>query len=117
MEHSQLVANLIKPGQEILDSLTPEKIHLIHMAIGVCGEAGELADAIKKYAVYVKPLDLDNVIEELGDLEFYMEGIRQALNISRELTLQNNVDKLSVRYSSGKYSNKQAQDRADKEGV
>jgi NTP pyrophosphatase (non-canonical NTP hydrolase) len=83
------------------------------MGTGVSGEAGELLDAIKKYVVYNKPIDLENVIEELGDLEFYMEKIRQNLGITREQTLVANIEKLGKRYANG-YSDKAAQERADK---
>ena len=38
----------------------------------------------------------------------------QSVGLSFEEVLQHNVGKLSVRYSSGSYSNKQAQERADK---
>ena len=65
-------------------------------------------------AIYGKPLDRENVIEELGDLEFYMEGLRQGLGITREETLQANVAKLGARYAAGKYSDKAAIARADK---
>ena len=43
-------------------------------------------------------IDRENVIEELGDLEFYMEGVRQNLGITREETLNHNIQKLSKRY-------------------
>ena len=112
--HPQLVANLAKPGEHIISALTPEKAHLLHMAVGVSGEAGELLDAVKKSVIYNKPLDMTNVVEELGDLEFYLEGIRAALGITREQCLEANIDKLGKRYSSGSYSDAQAQDRADK---
>lgn len=115
--YGQMVEALAKPGAEILKSLTPEQAHLLHMALGICGEAGELADAIKKHAVYNKPLDLENVIEELGDLEFYMQGLRQAVNVLRSTTIAANVAKLAKRYSLGRYSNEQAQARADKGGA
>ena len=84
------------------------------MAVGVAGEAGELLDAVKKHTVYCKAIDVENVIEELGDLEFYMEGVRQALGLTREQTLEANVAKLSKRYEGLKYSNQAAIDRADK---
>ena len=64
--------------------------------------------------IYQKPLDVENVKEELGDLLFYMSNLMQSVGLSFEEVLQHNVDKLSVRYSSGKYSNTQAQERADK---
>ena len=115
-KHTELVLNLVKLGEDIIKELTPDKAHNIHMATGVAGEAGEMLDAIKKEVMYNKPLDRTNVIEELGDLEFYMEGLRLGLDITREETLQANVDKLSKRYTSGKFSNQDAQARADKEG-
>lgn len=114
-EHHQLVQALAKPGADITASLTPEPAHLLHMSIGISGEAGELLDAVTKAAIYRKPIDRDNVVEELGDLEFYMEGLRQGLGITREETLKANIAKLSKRYASGKYSNQQAQERADKQ--
>lgn len=114
MEHSELVKALVKPGKQILEAMTPSDAHLLHMVIGISGEAGELLDALKKFVIYRKPLDRENVIEELGDLEFYMEGLRSALMITREETLEANIAKLSKRYEGLKYSDKAAQDRADK---
>jgi NTP pyrophosphatase (non-canonical NTP hydrolase) len=112
--HQDMVRSLKKSGADILADLNILSVDLLHMVVGISGEAGELLDAVKKHAVYNKPLDRENVIEELGDLEFYMEGLRQSLNISREETIQGNINKLSVRYNSGKYSNAQAQERLDK---
>lgn len=112
--HPELVAALTKPGADIVATLTAEDAHSLHMAVGIAGEAGELLDAIKKAAIYRKPIDRDNVVEELGDLEFYMEGLRQGLGITRQEVLDHNISKLSKRYSSGTYSDKHAQERADK---
>lgn len=114
--HAEMVTALKKEPLEIVHEMTGDKADLIHMVMGVSGEAGELLDAIKKHVMYNKPLDLENVIEELGDLEFYIEGIRQTLGVSREDTLNANMQKLGKRYSSGSFSNQQAQNRADKEG-
>lgn len=109
-----MVRSLVKPGAAIIASLTPEAANMWHHTTGIAGEAGELLDAIKKYVIYLKPLDRANVIEELGDLEFYMEGLRQGLGISREETIEGNISKLSVRYEGLKYSDTAAQERADK---
>lgn len=114
ISHAEMVEKLAKPGADIVAQLTPEMAHLWHMATGVSGEAGELLDAVKKAAIYSKPLDTENVIEELGDLEFYMEGIRQGLGITREDVLQANIAKLAKRYPQMTYSNTAAQERADK---
>ena len=110
----KMVEALAKPGETIRNDMTAEQAHLIHMVLGISGEAGELLDAIKKSVIYNKPLDLDNVVEELGDLEFYMEGLRQGLGLYREETLERNISKLSVRYLGLHYSDQAAQTRADK---
>ena len=109
-----MVNNLAKPGQDVLAELTPVKAHQVHMVLGISGESGELLDAIKKSAIYNKDLDLENVIEELGDIEFYLEGLRQSLGVTRQQTIDANINKLGKRYSGGSYSNNAAQERADK---
>lgn len=118
-EHATMVHNLAKPGQAIIDSMTPENAHLWHMASALMAEAGELFDAVKKKVIYNKgEIDTVNVIEELGDMEFYMQGLRQGLHISRSSTLMQNMEKLlkgkNARYASGTYSDQQALTRADK---
>jgi NTP pyrophosphatase (non-canonical NTP hydrolase) len=85
-----------------------------HAALGVCGEAGELVDALKKHIHYKKPLDLENVIEELGDLRFYIQAAMNLFGITEQELLQHNAMKLAKRYKDLTYSDKAAQDRADK---
>lgn len=111
---SNMVAALAKPGEAIRASMTAEDAHLLHMAVGVAGEAGELLDAVKKAVIYRKPLDVENMTEELSDIEFYLEGIRQILKVSREQVIEANIAKLSVRYAGLAYSDSAAQFRADK---
>jgi len=113
-KYEEFVMEKVKNGQAIIDGLNPHKAHLLHMAVGVAGEAGELLDAIKKMAVYNNELDLENLIEELGDLEFYMAGIRSKLGISRSSVLEYNQNKLNKRYKKG-YTDQAAQERADKQ--
>lgn len=114
VSYSEFVATLIKPGVDILSEMSPADANLMHMAIGVAGEGGELLDAIKRRVIYRKQLDIENVTEELGDLEFFMEGVRAATGITREQCLAHNRAKLAVRYESLTYSNQAASDRADK---
>jgi NTP pyrophosphatase (non-canonical NTP hydrolase) len=112
--YRKMVTALVKPGADILGQLTASDCNLLHMAIGVSGEAGELLDAVKKATIYRKPIDRANVIEELGDIEFFLEGIRQELGISRDATLMGNIAKLGKRYAALSYSDAAARDRADK---
>lgn len=113
-QFDKMTLALAKDGNQIKQELTPKQCNLIHMGLGVSTEANELLDAIKKHTIYQKPLDVENVKEELGDLLFYMSNLMQTIGLSFEEVLQHNIDKLSIRYSSGSYSNQQAQERADK---
>jgi NTP pyrophosphatase (non-canonical NTP hydrolase) len=115
MTHQELVSKLVKDGDTIVSELTGKDAHLWHMATGVAGEGGELLDAVKKAVIYRKPLDRKNVVEEIGDLEFFLEGMRQALDITREECLQENIKKLSLRYEKLTYSDRSAQERKDKD--
>jgi len=84
--HPEMVAGLAKNGTDIINELTPESIHLLHMAVGITGESGELSLAIYNSISFDK-IDKENVLEELGDLEFYLEGFRQGLDINRQDTI------------------------------
>ena len=114
MKYEEMVRALFKRGSDIVRQLSEKDGSIWHAATGIAGEAGELLDAIKKKVAYQKPLDMENVIEELGDLEFYMEALRQELQITRQETLDANQSKLSKRYEKFIYSDKAAQERADK---
>jgi NTP pyrophosphatase (non-canonical NTP hydrolase) len=86
---------------------------LVHSAIGIAGEAGEILDAIKKIWVYNAAIDRENLIEELGDLEFYMQALRTRIGVSRTEVINANVSKLQRRYPKG-YTDRAARERLDK---
>lgn len=112
-DYTPFVRSRKKPPKAIYDNLDESRCDLIHMAIGIAGEAGELLDAIKKHVCYGQPLDMANVVEELGDIEFYCEGLRQAIGWTRRDVIDANKAKLTKRYAK-EYSDKQAKDRRDK---
>lgn len=66
---------------------------LLHGVIGLVTESGELLDTIKKSLFYGKPLDKTNLIEELGDLLWYISLIIKDCDIT-----YNNV--MKVKYST-----------------
>lgn len=113
-EHKLMVSKLVKPGHQVWCDLSDNDAHLMHMALGLAGEVGELVDAIKRRAIYRQPLDLANVREELGDIEFYLEGIRAAVGMTRLECLEANMAKLSKRYPGYVYTDQRAKVRADK---
>lgn len=86
---------------------------LNHAALGLCGEAGEFADAIKKANVYGKQLDRLNAIEELGDILWYVALACESLGVNMSEVAEQNLIKLSLRYPD-QYSDLMAQKRLDK---
>jgi NTP pyrophosphatase (non-canonical NTP hydrolase) len=76
-------------------AVTPD---LLHGAIGLATEAGEMLDAVKRALFYGAELDRTNLVEELGDLEWYMAVIRDALGVSQEDVQRINIEKLRARY-------------------
>jgi len=114
IKHNEMVKALAKNGGEILQELKPSDCHNLHMCMGLAGEVGEAVDVVKKSIFYRKPLDREHMIEELGDVEFYLEGLRQGLGITREETITGNIKKLGARYEGFNYSDDAAKLRADK---
>lgn len=113
-DYAAFVMSLAKPGDSIIKELTPQKAHLWHMASALMGESAELFDAIKKHVIYNKPLDMENLTEEVGDIAFYLTGLLCSLGIKQQDCINQNFAKLRKRYRNG-YSNQAAQERADKQ--
>jgi NTP pyrophosphatase (non-canonical NTP hydrolase) len=89
---------------------------LAHAAIGLAGEGGEVLDCMKRNFIYGKELNVENLIEELGDTIFYVCQILNMLNMDLDDIMAHNMEKLMKRYPEGKYSNFHANARLDKEG-
>jgi hypothetical protein len=108
-------------GRDLADAfllLTPEKVHLLHMAIGLAGEAAEMLDQVANHVFHDAPLDAENVVEEGGDATFYVCGLALGIGSSlEEMQAANKVKLLTgekARYKLGMYTDTQAIARADK---
>jgi len=66
------------------------------LAIGITGEAGEVADEFKKYLRGDK-LDRHNIALELGDLLYYLTAAANVIGYSLDDVAKLNIDKLSKR--------------------
>jgi hypothetical protein len=102
-----------QPLGEAFEALTPEKMHMLHMAVGLAGEAAEMLEAVVNH-VLGGQLDGVNVREEAGDATFYIVGLLNSIQTCLdEALLANKVKLLGKRYKNG-YSDQAAQARADK---
>lgn len=80
-------------------------MRLLHATMGISTEAGELLDAVKKYVFYGKKLDKTNLIEELGDVMWYVAVAisvlqRTGVDVSFEDIWCTNINKLRLRYGT-----------------
>ena len=80
---------------------TTFKDALIVSALGLTGEAGEVADMVKKHVAQGHALDRERLILEAGDVAWYLARLCTALDVSLSDVLQRNVDKLTERYPDG----------------
>lgn len=86
---------------QVVDKITeiaPSGAWLVHAHIGLSGEVGELAAAIQRWLYYNKELDRTNVIEELGDLCWYLVQACRAMDVKLEDVMEANINKLKFRY-------------------
>lgn len=74
---------------------------LINGVMGLCGEAGEAIDLVKKHLHQGHPLDKDKLVKELGDIAWYLAETAYALDFPLEIVLRMNLEKLKNRYPDG----------------
>jgi NTP pyrophosphatase (non-canonical NTP hydrolase) len=92
-EYQSLAARTMGPR-------TPEQ-QLANAALGLTGEAGEVAEHVKKHLFHATPLDRDAVVKELGDCLWYVAAMCTALGISMDDVGTANIEKLRRRYPDG----------------
>ena len=80
--------------------LTHGRDRLAENALGLAGEAGEVAEKIKKF-FRDNTLDEAAIQKELGDVIFYWYALHGALSLDPQETIAKNVDKLSSRKGRG----------------
>lgn len=81
-------------------ALSPQE-HLINGVLGLCGEAGEVADIIKKHHMQGHDLDVQHVAKELGDVCWYLAETASAIGYDLSHIMQANIEKLKARYPDG----------------
>ena len=90
-----------RQAMALLNPALSRKDVLINGVMGLCGEAGEAIDIVKKHLHQGHPLDKEKLAKELGDVAWYLAETAWALDISLEQILRGNLEKLRNRYPNG----------------
>lgn len=80
---------------------TEEDKLLLNGVMGLCGEAGECIDVVKKHLFQGHELDKDKLIDEAGDCLWYLAAVASGLGIGLGEIASHNVEKLRKRYPDG----------------
>lgn len=74
---------------------------LVENTLGLVGEAGEVAEKIKKYIRDNTKVSQKDIIKELGDVVFYATALANYFYSNLPEVLETNMDKLNSRAKRG----------------
>ena len=80
---------------------TAGQVDIINGVLGLCGEAGECADMVKKATFQGHELDVNSFLKELGDVAWYLSVSAYSVGCDLETVFRMNVEKLKQRYPEG----------------
>lgn len=80
-----------------------QRDNVIHAALGIGGEAGEILDHVKKVAFNNRALDNKHLIAEISDVMWYLNLLVASLGTTWGHVLSVNIAKLEARYPDLKY--------------
>lgn len=69
--------------------------------MGLNGEAGECIDILKKHFYQGHELDKEKLIDELGDVLWYIAETCEGIGVTMEEVAKRNIEKLKKRYPNG----------------
>ena len=70
-------------------------------ALGMGGESGEVEDILKKHVFHGKPLDEAHLLEEIGDVLWYVDRLLWLMGHSLQEAMTVNANKILARYPDG----------------
>jgi len=78
---------------------------IVYLVLGLCGEAGEVSEKVKKIWRNKQGLithkDTEEITKELGDVLWYISACAQRLHVTLEQVATTNIDKLTSRLERG----------------
>ena len=74
---------------------------ILNGVMGLCGEAGECIDVVKKNMFQGHGLDRQKLLDEASDCLWYLAVIASGLSVTLEEIAIHNVEKLKQRFPNG----------------
>jgi NTP pyrophosphatase (non-canonical NTP hydrolase) len=97
-EYTQLVLRTESPANDAVEERMLRHTRALHALMGLQTEIGELVDVWKREIFYNKSSDGVNIIEEIGDIAWYLALLCDHIDVEFEQCLQINIAKLQKRY-------------------
>lgn len=88
-------------------------LNVIYAAMGICGEAGEASELIKKYAFHGHMIDTEHLARELGDVLWYVSYMAHLFGYPLGKIMAMNQEKLAKRYPDGKFDEERSRNREE----
>lgn len=88
-------------------------LNIIYAAMGMCGEAGEASELIKKYAYHSHAIDTEHLARELGDVLWYVSYMAHLFGYPLGKIMAMNQEKLAKRYPDGKFDAERSNNRKE----
>ena len=88
-------------------------LNVLYAAMGMCGEAGEVSELIKKYAYHGHTIDTEHLARELGDVLWYVSYMAHLFGYSLGKIMAMNQAKLAKRYPDGKFDAERSRNREE----
>ena len=86
-------------------AIYPQESKLIYPALGLCGEAGEVAEKVKKVfrddAGKLNEEKRQQIAKEMGDVMWYLAALADNLDMKLSTIAKNNISKLKDRKKRG----------------
>jgi NTP pyrophosphatase (non-canonical NTP hydrolase) len=86
-----------RPGFDLDDT----HMMILWNALGLAGEAGEVAEMVKKGILHQHGLFYDKMAKELGDCLWYIAALCTIMELDMGEIMAANIEKLKVRYPDG----------------
>lgn len=88
-------------------------LNVIYAAMGMCGEAGEASELVKKYAYHGHTIDTEHLARELGDVLWYVSYMAYLFGYPLGKIMAMNQEKLAKRYPDGKFDAEKSRNREE----